>query len=370
MNKTTHILSSASVRLIALFLTVFISSSHFLHAQVRTERYEVSQMENNVVTYTLPETYIYLVCDVEEEIAVPGEFALYAERYLGVKDAVMSESHLFRLKGVKIGTYGVPVDSLKYSTRFSGHNNATNVTLSSDGLLLAINAPEVNIPALPESREGHIEATNPGEGLFGMTREYIRATTPAKKAQIAAEEIFRLRESRTAVISGESEQPFPDGEAMKVALEGLDKSEMGLMEKFTGTVRRAQHTIVLKGIKPQEGEEVVARFSRHSGILDKDDLRGEPLLLTVRVTERAPEPDERDRKKKERRLSRGVVYTMPGRATITLRSADKIEAEGDYPIAQYGTQEALESVLFTDRNKVTAVYLDAATGGILRVETL
>ena len=344
--------------------------SNNAEAQVRTERYTVESMPDNSVTYALPETRLYFVFEIEESESKPGDFALYASRYLGLSDVVMQESRSFALGAVRGGSYGIPSDSLKYTTRFSRRNSATNVTLASDGRLLGINAPEVLLPEVPVTKMGKFDSGDGFRALSSLPLEYVQATSAAKKAEIAASEIYRIRESRSAVISGESEQPFPDGEAMKVAIGGLDEAEKALIERFTGVTRSARHEIVVRGINPTEGEQVIARFSGHYGLLPADDLRGEPVYLSVKVTDRAPILDEREMRKKERQLSRGVVYTMPAGAEVTVTFRNQKVWEGTIPVAQYGYQEALESALFTDRDRVTEVLLDAASGGILKVQTL
>ena len=336
-------------------------------AQVRTERYDLSAMEDDAITYTLPETRLYLAFSIEETRETPGDFALYAGRYLGTSEVVMAKARTFVLKGIEAGTYGVPSDTLRFTTRFGRRNSATNVTLTQDGILLAVNAPAVTLPELPASKTSVLGDRDPFRALSSMPREYVQATSLAKKAQIAADEIYRLRDSRTAVISGESEQPFPDGEAMKVAIGGLDEAERALTERFTGVRQSALSTVVLKGFRPEEGEQIVARFSEQYGLLDKDDLRGEPVYLRVTVLEAAPKLEERDLRKKERQLSRGVVYTMPGRILAELSFEGTVLAKEEFAVAQYGTLEALEAVLFTDRDKVTEILLDPATGGVRQV---
>ena len=355
---------------ILLSATLLIAAGGLLHsasAQVRTERYDLSAMEDDAITYTLPETRLYFAFSIEETRETPGDFALYATRYLGVRDVLMKKVRTFALKGIVVGTYGVPNDSLRFTTRFGRRNSATNVTLTQDGILLAVNAPALTVPELPASKTSDLGDRDPFRALSSMPRDYVQATSLAKKAQIAADEIYRLRESRTAVISGESEQPFPDGEAMKVAIGGLDEAERALTERFTGVRQSALSTVVLKGFRPEEGEQIVARFSEQYGLLDKDDLRGEPVYLRVTVLEAAPKLEERDLRKKERQLSRGVVYTMPGRILAELSFEGQTLLKEEFAVAQYGALEALEAVLFTDRDKVTEILLDPATGGVRQV---
>lgn len=350
---------------------MLLLSSCSASAQVRTERYNAASMPDNSIVYTLPSTRLYAVATIEEEEEIPGEFALYAKRYLGVDGAILTPRHTYRLKEVTLHAYGVPDEQKRFSIRFRRNNSATYMTLTPDGILASINKSVESVPAIPRSEAGQPDVTRDFRSLTSMPPAFIQATSVAKKAEIAAQEIYRLRDSRTAIISGESDQPFPDGEAMKVAIGGLDAAEQSLTERFLGKRVVTQHRYVVRELDPtKEGEQVAFRFSELGGGLDADDLRGAPVYLKIKITDAAPLLDERAQNKKERELTKGVVYAVPGQVTAQLLYDGRTLEERSFPVAQLGAMEVLDPVLFTTKGTLTAVTLDTTTGALLNVEAL
>ncbi len=342
------------------------------NAQVRTREYNTGAMPSNSIVYALPETRVYAVVTIKEERKTPGELWQYAQRYLGVDTPIDKAQTKFTLETVVIGTYGVPSDSLRYSVEFKRNSSATNVTLTNNNLLLAINSPGTEYNDIPqESVESGIADSRPST-LQSLSPEYIQATSMGRKAKIAAEEIYRLRESRTAIISGESEQPFPDGNAMKIAIDGLDRSERNLTERFTGKMETIIHKRLVVDLDPTvEGRRVAFRFSSEEGLLPVDDLRGEPVYMVVKVTDQAPLLDEKEQKKKERQLRNGVVYNVPGEAMVQITdNRGRVLVSRTLAVAQLGTQEALESDLFTNNKVLTSVVFHQSTGGIKEVKSV
>lgn len=352
----------------ALMLLMGIASAS---AQVRTEQYFTHSMPDNSVVYALPKTFLQAEVIVEEVQETPGELALYARQYLGREDAILAPSKSFRLKGVKLGSYGVPDEERRFSVKFRRNNSATFVSLTPDGLLMGINHAGVQLETPQENKSKSGENQSQKRRLSPMPPEYIQATTTAKKAEIAAEELYRIRDSRTRVVSGESEQPFTDGGALRLAIERLDQAEQQITQYFMGEKSSSEEQHLVQGLDPMagEGEAVVAfRFSEQEGLLPADDLRGEPIYLAVKVLEQAQQLDDREQKRKERDLSRGVPYVVPGRvlATLTYRGA-KI-AEQEIPVAQLGALEALDAALFTTKGVRTAISFYPSTGSIAEVQ--
>ena len=361
MTRKIHLLGAA-----ALLLAGSSAS-----AQVRTERYNAASMPDNSIVYMLPTTRLYAVATIEEVEEIPGEFALYAKRYLGVDDAVLKPGHTYRIKEVRLGSYGVPDETKRYSVRFRRNSSATYMTLTPDGILTGINKNVESVAELPTSRRGRPDKEQSFRSLTSMPPAFIQATSVAKRAEIAAQEIYRLRDSRTAIISGESDQPFPDGEAMKVAIGGLDAAEQSLTERFLGKRVVTEHRYVVPDLDPaKEGDRVAFRFSEMVGALPSDDLRGAPVYLRIKVTDAMAPLDEREWSKKERALSKGVVYAVPGQVSAQLLYEHDTLTERLFPVAQLGSLEVLEPVLFTTKGTLTAVTLDPTTGGLISVEAI
>lgn len=354
-----------------LALLCLVGSALPLTAQGRLERYQVSDANDNRVVYALPNTYIYIVATVEEEIYTPGPFSLYAGKLLGLDAAALqTPRHTFTLKEVRMGSYGVANPNTRFQVQFKSGSTAPYLTLTPDGIICAINGDAPEREPLPIERDGDFVSDESKSTLSAMSEEYISATSVAKQAEVAAREILRLRETRLAVVSGESEQPFTDGEAMRLAVSTLDAQELALTQKFTGVTQRRTLTRVYKGIAPdREGRQVAFRFASHLGALDADDLRGAPVYLETKITDRAPELDEKAAARKEKSL-KGVLYFIPGRVDLHLHFMNESLLRGSIDVAQLGALEALAPSLFTNKKNRVRVFFNPENGSVHKVEEL
>lgn len=159
---------------------------------------------------------------------------------------------------------------------------------------------------------------------------------------------------------------------MKIAIDGLDRSERSLTERFTGKMETIIHKRLVVDLDPTvEGRRVAFRFSSEEGLLPVDDLRGEPVYMVVKVTDQAPLLDEKEQKKKERQLRNGVVYNVPGEAMVQITdNRGRVLVSRTLAVAQLGTREALESDLFTNNKVLTSVVFHQSTGGIKEVKSV
>ncbi|MBR8703105.1 DUF4831 family protein [Porphyromonas levii] len=339
-------------------------------AAQRVERYSVAALNDNRVVYALPLTHLYLQVELEKVIEQPGELSLYAERFLGSRDAIIEPATYYQLKGLNLGAYGVADPDQRYSIDFKKNSTATDVSLTKEGILIGVNVNTTDVVQLPETKKPMIGRTDDLSSRM-LPPEYIQATTIAAKAQILADEIYRTRESRNLVISGESEQPFADGEALKIAVERLDQRERAFMGLFNGIRQSAEGVEVVANLSAtEEGHRVVARFSEQLGLLTHDDLRGEPIYLDLEIIEQAPQLEEREQSKLQKRLEKGITYRVPGlvRATVTFRGERMVSKE--IPVAQLGSLEALDMVLFTTKGKNTSVEFYPSNGGLKEVREI
>lgn len=339
-------------------------------AAQRVERYNVAALNDNRVVYALPLTKLYLEVELERVVEQPGELSLYAERFLGTCDAIIEPATYYHINGLKLGAYGIPDPDQRYSIDFKKNSTATNVSLTEEGILVGINGDTPVIAQIPATKKPIISSTD--NQLYRMLPpEYIQATTTAAKAQILADEIYRTRESRNLVISGESEQPFADGQALKIAVDRLDQKERAFVELFNGTRQSAEGVEVVTNLSAtEEGRHVVARFSEQVGLLPSDDLRGEPIYLDIEIIEQAPQLEERDLIRLRKRLEKGVTYRTPGlvKATVTFRGERMLAQE--IPVAQLGSLEALDMVLFTTKGKSASVTFYTSNGGLKEVREI
>ena len=354
-----------------LHSSFFILLLSALSAKAQTE---VAQFRPGVtpegVNYFLPQTRLEVVVVAEKTVVLPGDFAAYADRYLRLKDVPAEEQTEWELKSISLHPYGIPDPDKAYSIRLRAKTAAPLVSLTEDGLLLAINAeaaPEP-LPQLPNA----VPAPAPLQPRDFMTQEILAAGNTAKMAQLTADEIYDIRESRNAILRGEADNTPKDGQQLRLMLEGLERQENALLalfrgqrltstEVFTFDFDPAADTTALD--KPQ----LLCRFSRRLGLVATDDLSGEPVWITIKSLHNLPQTlNEADGAKKKARSEQGVYVNLPLRTRIDVFTATKSLATLDVPIAQWGTVEVLSEALFNKLSD-TRVRIHQHTGSVREI---
>lgn len=355
----------------ALVIALLVSPVSVGAQQLTT--YHMGSQPDNSMVYALPRTQLYLTISYRHKIEEPGKLALYSRRYLGAVEPILKPSQLYELGGVVLGSYGTPDSDHRYAVKFGRRHDATDMTLSEGGILLGMNSTTASLTGLPTSSTAKGVVSEPKSEsayLALLPPTYLQATTDAKRAEIVAEEIYQIRESRTAIVSGQSEQPFADGAAMALAVERLDASESKLSQLFLGTTTLLQQQEVLQGISIEENaRKVIARFSERYGLLDASDLRGEPIYLSVKILEQAPELSEKDQKRLQKRLSKGIAYRVPGMVEVSLTYQGEQLVQQQVYVGQLGSIEVLDATLFDSRNPITEVDFHSTTGGIKEIRS-
>ena len=104
-------------------------------------------------------------------------------------------------------------------------------------------------------------------------------------------------------------------------------------------------------------------FSQKLGLVDADDLSGEPIYLSIENLETLPAPvqDEATAKKLVR-VDRGVFYNVPARMKATVFTSGQKYAEIETPMGQFGSVQLLSNLLF-DKKTTTKVTFFQQTGG-------
>ena len=154
------------------------------------------------------------------------------------------------------------------------------------------------------------------------------AGSVTRQAEVAARQIYKLRETRMDILSGEADNMPPDGEAMKIVLQQLTDQEQALTALFVGEKHR-KTTFHETRIVPDDDldREVLFRFSEKLGLLDPDDLGGTPIYLSLHAINRAPALDPKEAEKKEKAM-KGIIYNVPGKVVL----ADGTTHEGSITI--------------------------------------
>lgn len=324
------------------------------------------------ITYFLPKTTFRFVLTATQTSYHPGEYAEYAERFFGIKDAPLTAYDEWTLDAIEPIAYGSADEECAYTIALNPKTSAPLVTMTPDGILLAVN-DEIDLPTvLPFAHTEELPVTTLRATDY-LTPDILRAASFSKKAELTADEIMDIRENRNLIAKGQADFNPTDGQQLSLMLKQLDDAEAGLMTLFVGTKTQRRHTFILDFTPENACEDMLLfRFSKHLGLVGKDDLSGEPYFLTLcnettlagvaNMGEPAAAPAAKAKKE-----ILDLRYRIPGRARIVLANSSENVLEFTSPIAQFGKVEHLGGELF-NKKFTTHVRLNPITGNIDHID--
>lgn len=335
-----------------------------------TQKLSTSKNNEYGLTYSLPSTTLDITIEVKHTVSTPGEFFNYAKRYLDVDGVIVDPAHEVAVQSVTIVPRGVAQPNDLWLVKFKNGSNVS-MTLTESGTPLSINSDNVTLPqatVLPSPREAQPTALEVPEAKQAVTQEMSATSSLSKKAQLAAQRIFELRENRNELLSGSAENMPPDGKALELILNNISAQEAALMAMFTGTVTEytTVRTFSYTPARSKTEPVVIARLSPVDGLVEADDLSGDPITASlIEISEgKLPVNDKGEPKTFPKG---GVAYNVPGSATIEISMNDNIFASKAVDIAQFGVVFGLDPSLFSDKKNPSFVEFSPVTGAIVRL---
>lgn len=350
-----------------LSLAALLMASAGVSAQ-QTQRLTASKVNDYGIVYSLPKTVVDVTVEASVTERKPGEFYLYAKKYLNADNPITTPSVSADIVSVVLTSRGVANTDERYMITLKS-NFSPYVILSADNIPLSINTEEVFTPEAVELPQGHSAEPTPLETAAAgqvMTEEMLRSHSSAKRAELAAEQIYALRQSRTDLITGQADQMPPDGQAMQLVLDNIDAQERALTAMFLGTesTRTEVRTFT---IDPSEDvtNSILARISPTGGVVAPSDLSGAPVYVSVRILSRGELPVN----EKGERLTfpkNGVAYCIPGRAEVTVEYDNRKVTSAEFNVAQLGVVYGMAPTSFTDKKNPVGIVLDPTSGALVR----
>jgi hypothetical protein len=318
----------------------------------------------NGVNYALPKTVLNVDASAQKVVYMPGEYAKYAERYLHIQSVSSEPSTTNRILSISQTAIGVRDTAKAYNVKFNNKTSAINVALADDGVILALNAKptpqDIPVPFKPAPKPA---AVNPRQFL---NEEILAAGSTAKMAQLTAQEIYDIRDSRSQLIKGQADFMPKDGEQMKMMLNQMDRQDQALTSLFVGTTVRdtTEHVFII--VPDGNLNRTLFRFSKRFGLVDADDLSGAPYIINVKNQTQLPATDAEQAAKKKK-AENGFYYNVPGKMQVAIFNGNELVSEEDFPAAQFGNVELLSGDLF-NKHFGTRLWLNPVTGGIDKLE--
>jgi len=308
------------------------------------------------VAYSLPKTVLVVKADAIKRVRKAGEFYEYAERYLNISNPIVQDETIYEITGIRAGTEGTPDRDKSYLVEFRSNTTAPFVTLTQDGIICAINADAEFSANKDLSDENMPQPEKPllNPNMY-LSEETLQSGSKARQAEMIARQIFKLRETKTNILTGEADNMPPDGNAYKLVMEQLDEQEKALTSMFKGT-ETVEYLSKKFTVVPDDSNienDILFRFSKRRGFVDSDDLSGAPVTLTLinKEPKEVPILSPKEQKDMEKKFSQGIIYNIPAKASLKVEYDGKAWVNKDCDVVQYGVQDVLVPKMF-DNNKI------------------
>lgn len=336
---------------ISLFL-LFLIGTNFATAQ-STVKMSAVKGNNYGVAYSLPKTSVVVTVNYTKKTRKIGEFYQYAERYLSISNPIIENETVYSIDNIDATTKGVINKDQSYLVEFRSNTTSPFVTLTKDGLICAINSDYT----FPKEVAQELQPAKPVNTLNPrsfLSEEILRAGSTAKQAELIAKQIYRLRESRNDILTGDADNMPPDGDAYKLVMSQLEEQEKALTAMFSGTetVETGSKEFTIIPDEKDINNRILFRFSSKLGIVEANDLSGAPVYLSLKNKEPRVEQilTPKEEKEMEKKFSSGIIYNIPNKAALTISYNNRNYVQKECDIVQYGTQDVLVKQMF-DNNK-------------------
>ena len=345
-----------------------IISTIFLSAVASLSCY--AQQANEAITYYLPKTAVHVNVVIEKTNYTPGLLAEYAQRYMRLDNVSLEPSTTYRIISTSMYTTAEPDTAKLFTLSIDKNHFINNFSKTDKGILLAINGEGKDntvIPSFTHSKPQRI--LNPKEF---MSQDILSATSSAKMAELTANEIFEIRDSRTQLARGEADFMPKDGAQLKLMMSQLDIQENALTQVFAGVTTKDTTMTSITFVPNTEVEKhPLFRFSKYYGIVDNDDLAGAPYYIKV-VKKKTfnDEPVIESKKEKKDKNDIGLRVNIPAKMDITIfNGTGNTLAKQQFQAPQFGKLEALSGELF-GKKQSSKLILNPQTGAIVKIEAL
>ncbi|MCK5845887.1 MAG: DUF4831 family protein [Bacteroidales bacterium] len=379
--------------LISLFAILILLSSCSSYNVIHVT--EDSKPENSEgFYYSLPRNVVTIDITVEEVIRISGPYAAYASKYLGIKDAVQSNTRLFELSDIKINTYSEPDPEHYYFVDLSNYggykSQSLTMSMSKAGLIQDLNDNSDRLVEKEEQEKKedndidysktfkYFADANLVEKIDTIVEQVIMDTVTVErmhlkrsfveksyeqKAKEASELLMKIKEQRLDIITGAQEIAY-SGATVSYMAEELAKMEQEYMKLFTGVTQRNTYHYrysYLPESQVYSASIPLFKFSNQEGIVNDDIKKGLMVYIHVDRARTTSTLEKFIKNTTDDDSDKGLFYRIPESAKFTIKEGDELKAEVSFMISQFGVVTNLPA-------KNTKVQFYPNSGAIRRVE--
>ncbi len=324
----------------------------------------------NGLYYALPRTVISVDIEVTRTEKIPGPYATFAERYLGLHDVIERQTLDYEISGVKINSYSEPDPDHVFFVTIPDHQTQNlYIALNEAGMISSVNSPDYKVFPGKSTFESKDMGLLTGDAAFNyfidtnlmeridtiienvledtitVQRQTLRRSWVEKSQELRAREvadyILEIREKKFDLISGFQEITYSK-EALEFMYSELNKLEDDYLNLFTGIT--AQKTMRYRFIHTpgiQDGEndrKLLFRFSPEGGISVANDNTGNPVWLHYDRSNTTHLPGQKimENTLENNLVRKGFHYRIPEYADLTLKVGETTRARARTLVNQFG----------------------------------
>lgn len=204
-----------------------------------TQKLTATKASEYGIIYSLPQTVLDITIETEYEVNKPGEYYQYAKKYLNTDEAITAQREQVKLKSVTVVPRGVANQKEKYLMQFKP-GTTPFLVINEENIPLALNVEDfvktngIDMPIAMSAKTSPLKTDAARHVISG---EIAQSQSSAKRAELAAAQLFALRQTRQDILTGEAEQMPSDGKAMELVLENIKAQEDALYAMFMGTTQ-------------------------------------------------------------------------------------------------------------------------------------
>ena len=340
----------------------------------------IESYKEPALIFNLPNTLLEIDVELNKTVFKKGPYADYAAELLGISDFIKEDTDLWQINNIQINSLTEPDTNNYYLLKTKGANKLNLISLSKNGVLLAINQP--NSKANADSKTNfllnineeniNIKDLSTSETVFAKedtTYKYVKidsnfvkvpiidkeiiTRTIEEKAKEAAKIIFQLRKRKLEVLTGDSEET-PKESYLNTLIKEMNLMEEEYLTLFVGKKSTLKyHSKFYYTPNPQKDPIPVAlfNFSNTTGISNSSSTSGDPIYIKVESSKNLLTINNLINKQ-IKPFTKGVPYRIPDQATITIFNSQQNIANIQLPINQFGIVNYLPCSLLKKGNVI------------------
>ena len=347
------------------------------------------EIKDNGVIYALPKTVIRVEVEATKTETKTGEFAQYADKYLGL--SVDNQSSIsWEISNISISEHSVPDANHYYYVESSNSKRPTLIALTENGIISSINIRGNKHDHLPFDKlyEEIIMDVDLNERIIidgqkekiDTTYRTIRTDSTVRrvpvykkrlvsksaedKAKDIAKYILMLRDEKMNLMIGDVDE-FPDGISTSKIIDEFNKMEKEYLLLFTGSQTTSTEKMVFE-ITPENNnklENVLFFFSPETGLSSKPKAGAEKVLINFEDEMNTQFLDSFfNHKDTLVTKDKGLFYRIPENVEVNIIYENTILASKNIVISQFGKINVLPSKYLCKRN--IGIEFNPATGGL------